>query len=87
MREQGGDSLELDLQKLQHLHQGMVELAPDNWLLRIEVVELLEKHPLAKRGANWQQLHQKVRAELQLMGKRDSQTKYLIDLGLELISL
>ena len=83
IREEQGSNC--NLHELQHCYQMIRELAPDNWLLPVEMMELLQQYAATwDKSPQWQHLHQEVTKDLEKLRGQGSEIKYLIDLGLDL---
>ena len=75
----GREEGQRDLDELQDLCARADALAPDNWLLRIELLELLKSG-----GEQSHQLEQKVLNDLEALKAQGPDVKHLITLGIDL---
>ena len=66
--------------KILHFYEKAKELAPNNWLIHIELMELLKKH----RSPRTSPLEQEVAQDLEHLKGQGPEIKNLIHLGLEL---
>ena len=71
------------LKQLSAIYEMTKRLTPNNWLLFIEMMELLKKNENSSDD-HWRQLEGKIMKELDRLKESDSKIKYLIELGLNL---